>query len=401
MPFCCYGKSDCSGSGICWVGALHPDLRLFDIIMYAKNGTTYNSYLIRDEKIAVIDTVKEKFAEPYVEHIKELIDPKKIDYIIMQHNEPDHSGSLAALLEAAPQATIVCAKPAVKYVQNILNSEAKILPVSNKEEISLGSMTLQFYSSPYCHWPDTMMTYLVESKMLFSCDIFGSHFCDSRMYNDLVTRDFWPDFKYYFDHIMRPYKKNVGNALKKVDALDIDMIAPSHGPILRKDVQKYIDAYHEWSQPLPANDPPKMLIYYAAAHGNTGIMAQKIADGARAEGIDVEVYDAVEINPEEHLDRIEAADALVLGSPTINTNVVKPIWDVLNSLITVDVKGKLGASFGSYGWSGDAVKQLDDRLAAMKFKVPFEGQQAVLVPSEEEKDAGFEFGVNLAKELKK
>lgn len=386
--------------GIHWIGALHPDLRLFDIIMNAKNGTTYNSYLVNDEKIAVIDTVKEKFSGAYIEHIKGLIDPTKIDYIIMQHNEPDHSGSLAALLDEAPQAKIICAKPAVKYVQNILNREVEIQPVSNKEEISLGSMTLQFYSSPYCHWPDTMMTYLVESKILFSCDIFGSHFCDSRMYNDLVTRDFWPDFKYYFDHIMRPYKKNVKNALKKLDDLEIKMLATSHGPILRTDVQKYIDAYREWSKPLEPNDPPKMLIYYAAAHGNTGIMAQKIAEGAKSVGVDVEVYDAVEINPEEHLDRIEAANALVLGSPTINNNVVKPIWDVLNNLITVDVKGKLGASFGSYGWSGDAVKQLDSRLAAMKFKTPFEGLQAVLVPSEQEQGECFEFGVNLAKALK-
>lgn len=386
--------------GIHWIGALHPDLRLFDIIMNAKNGTTYNSYLVNDEKIAVIDTVKEKFSGAYIEHIKGLIDPTKIDYIIMQHNEPDHSGSLAALLDEAPQAKIICAKPAVKYVQNILNREVEIQPVSNKEEISLGSMTLQFYSSPYCHWPDTMMTYLVESKILFSCDIFGSHFCDSRMYNDLVTRDFWPDFKYYFDHIMRPYKKNVKNALKKLDDLEIKMLATSHGPILRTDVQKYIDAYREWSKPLEPNDPPKMLIYYAAAHGNTGIMAQKIAEGAKSVGVDVEVHDAVEINPEEHLDRIEAANALVLGSPTINNNVVKPIWDVLNNLITVDVKGKLGASFGSYGWSGDAVKQLDSRLAAMKFKTPFEGLQAVLVPSEQEQGECFEFGVNLAKALK-
>ncbi len=144
-----------------WVGALHPDLRIFDIIMYAKNGTTYNSYLVKDEKVAVIDTVKGKFSDAYIEHIRELVDPKKIDYVVMQHNEPDHSGSLIKLLDAAPQAKVVCAKPAVKYVQNIVNREVEIIPVSNKEEISLGSKTLQFHGTPYCHWPDTMMTYLV------------------------------------------------------------------------------------------------------------------------------------------------------------------------------------------------------------------------------------------------
>ena len=387
-------------SDVFWIGALHPDLRLFDIIMYAKNGTSYNSYLIKDEKIAIIDTVKDKFADVYIEHVTELVDPQKIDYIIMQHNEPDHSGALQELLDVAPQAKVVCAKSAVKYVQNILNREVELIPVSNKTEISLGAKTLQFYSSPYCHWPDTMMTYLVEKKILFSCDIFGSHFCDSRMYNDLITRDFWPDFKYYFENIMRPYKKNVNNAIRKIDDLDISMICTSHGPILRTDVQKYIDAYRDWSTPLPANTPPKMLIYFAAAHGNTGIMANKIADGARSEGVDVEVFDAIDIDPDEHVDRIEAADALLLGSPTINTNVVKPVWDVLNSLITVDVKGKLGASFGSYGWSGEAVAQLDARLQAMKFRVPKEGLKAVLVPGKEELESCFEFGAALARELK-
>jgi NADH oxidase (H2O-forming) len=388
-------------SGVYWIGALHPDLRLFDIIMYAKNGTTYNSYLIKDEKTAIIDTVKDKFADTYIEHITELIDPSEIDYIIMQHNEPDHSGALLKLLEVAPQAKVVCAKPAVKYVQNILNKEVDIIPVANKEELSLGNKTLQFFSAPYCHWPDTMMTYLNQEKMLFSCDLMGVHFCDSRMYNDQINRDFGEDFKYYFDHIMRPFKKNVQNAIKKIDALDISMICTSHGPILRTEAAKYIDSYREWSSPLEANDPPNMVIYYAAAHGNTSIMANKIAEGARSEGINVELFDAIEIDPMQHVDRIESADALLLGSPTINTNAVKPVWDVLNCLITIDVKGKLGASFGSYGWSADAVGQLDARLQAMKFKVPFDGLTAVLIPSEEELDNCFEYGVSLAKELRK
>ncbi len=142
-----------------------------------------------------------------------------------------------------------------------------------------------------------------------------------------------------------------------------------------------------------------MLVYFAAAHGNTGIMAHKIADGARSQGVDVEVFDAVEINPNEHVDKIETADALLLGSPTINNNAVKPVWDVLNALITIDVKGKIAGSFGSYGWSGDAVEQLDARLAAMKFKVPFAGIKAVLLPNEDELQACFEFGANIAEEL--
>ncbi len=226
-----------------WIGALHPDLRVFDIIMNTKNGTTYNSYLIQDDKTAIIDTVKAKFAEPYVEHIKSLVDPGSIDYIIMQHNEPDHSGALLKLLSVAPNAQVVCSKSAVKYVENITNADIQIKAVSNKEVLKLGSRSLQFFASPYCHWPDTMMTWLAEDNMLFPCDLLGSHFCDSRMYNDAISRDFWPDFKYYFDCIMRPYKKNVRNAIKKVEELDIKVVAPSHGPILQHNVDKYFQAY--------------------------------------------------------------------------------------------------------------------------------------------------------------
>ncbi len=382
-----------------WIGALHPDLRVFDIIMNTKNGTTYNSYLIQDEKTAVIDTVKEKFADAYVENIKRLIDPGSIDYIIMQHNEPDHSGSLLKLLKVAPNAQVVCAKSAVKYVENITNVDINIKAVANKDILELGSKSLQFFSTPYCHWPDTMVTWLAEDHILFPCDLLGSHFCDSRMFNDAISRDFWPDFKYYFDNIMRPYKKNVRNAISKIEDLDISVIAPSHGPILRQNIAGYIQAYKEWTEPASPNNPPKMLIYFAAAHGNTGIMAHKVAEGARSKGVDVQVYDACEIHPEEHVDKIENADAVLLGSPTINNNAVKPVWDVLNALISIDVKGKIAGSFGSYGWSGDAVEQLDARLAAMKFKVPFEGIKAVLVPNEEELQSCFAFGANVASEL--
>ncbi|MBN1561310.1 FprA family A-type flavoprotein [candidate division KSB1 bacterium] len=386
-------------NNVYWIGALHPDLRVFDIIMTTKNGTTYNSYLIKDEKTVVIDTVKEKFAEQYIEHIATLIDIKKIDYIVVQHSEPDHSGSLLALLDAAPNARVVCAKAAVRYVENITNASIDIESVANKDILALGSRSLQFFTTPFCHWPDTMMTYLIEEKMLFPCDIMGSHFCDSRMFDDLIARDFWPDFRYYFDYIMRHYKKNVGNALQKTRDLPLEIIAPSHGPILRMNVHRYIDAYEEWCRPLAANEPRKMLIYFASAYGYTGMMAKKIAEGARSAGVQVDIFDACEIDVQQHIDLLEQADAVLLGSPTINNNVVKPVWDVLNAMITIDVKGKIAASFGSYGWSGEAVEQLDGRLQAMKFKVPHEGIKAILAPNDEELQACFDFGCKIASSM--
>ena len=384
---------------IFWIGALHPDLRVFDIIMKTKNGTTYNSYLVKDEKIAIIDTVKQKFSEQYLEHISSLVDPAKIDYIIIQHTEPDHSGSLNALLEAAPHAKVVCAKVAVKYVNNILNKEVDLLPVEKGTTIDLGQKTLSFVSSPFLHWPDTMMTFIEKERILFPCDVFASHFCDSRMFNDVITRDFWPDFKYYFDMIMRPYKKQMRNAFKKLQPLTIETIAPSHGPILRSEVDKYFKAYEEWTAPKPENNPKKLLIYYASAHGNTEKMAFQIKEGAISEGVYVDLYHVTDIDIEDHIDRIENADAILFGSPTINNDAVKPIWDILNSLATIDVKGKIGASFGSIGWSGEAIGFLDNRMASMKIKVPVEGLSVTLVPSEADLERCYHFGKQIAQEL--
>lgn len=380
-----------------WVGALHPDMRSFDILMYTKNGTTYNSYVVKDEKTAVIDTVKGKFTQQHLDNIRDIVPFEEIDYIVIQHNEPDHSGALGQLLDKAVNAQVVCANVAQKYVENILNRDVDLLGVKNNATISLGEKTLQFISAPYLHWPDTMMTLLVEDKVLFSCDVFASHFCDSRMFDDLITRDFSHDYKYYFDVIMRPFKKNVRNALKKLADVEFDLIAPSHGPVLRTDVTKYVKLYESWAAPRPANSPPVVLIYYASAHGNTEEMAEKIMAGLEAAGVAAEMYNVEGMNFEGHLDKIESADGLLFGSPTINNDAVKPVWDVINSLTTLDVKGKVAGSFGSIGWNGEAIKLLDDRLNAMKFKVPFEGMAAVLVPSEEELEKCYQFGKDIGR----
>ncbi|MBN1999738.1 FprA family A-type flavoprotein [candidate division KSB1 bacterium] len=383
--------------GVFWAGALHPDLRIFDILMKTKNGTTYNSYLIKGEKTAVIDTVKGKFTKLYLENLSQVCDIDKIDYVIIQHNEPDHSGSLAALLDAAPSAQVVCSKPAVKYVQNVLNRDIEPLAAQNDTTLELGAgKTLRFYATPFLHWPDTMMTFLENERVLFPCDVFGSHFCDVHMFDDAITRDFWPEFRYYFDVIMRPFKKNVQNALKKINGLNIDILAPSHGPVIRNNISKYLEAYDLWSAAKPSNDPKRVLIYYASAHFNTELLAEWIAENLQDKGLNVELFDVVELDFNGHLDLIESADAVLFGSPTINGDAVKPVWDVLSSLATLDLKGKIGASFGSYAWSGEATKMLDARMADLKFKVPVEGFVAVLVPGKEEKKACFEFCEKLA-----
>ena len=385
-------------NNIFWIGALHPDLKIFDILMKTKHGTTYNSYLIKEEKTAIIDTVKTKFSDEYLQNIASLTDFSEIDYIIVNHCEPDHSGSLANLLDKAGNAQVVSTKMAEKMVKGLVNKNVKFSVVGDGDMLDLGGKTLKFVSAPFLHWPETMFTYLEENHILFSCDAFGSHFCDTRMFNDLVG-EFYPEFNYYYKVIMRPFAKNVRKALSKIEDIKIDMIAPSHGPILRRDTSKYINAYSDWSAELPVNNPKKLLIFYASAHGNTEAMARYIAEGIRDSSVETETIDVVEYNFAEIADAVEKSDGILVGSPTINADAVLPVWEVLSNLATINVKGKIAASFGSYAWSGEATSMLDERLRSLKFKVPEEGLKVYLVPSDEEISMCKDFGRKIASHL--
>jgi len=380
-----------------WTGVLHPELRLFDVLFSTPKGTTYNSYLVKGEKIAVIDTAKGRFYEQFLSSIKSLVEPESIDYIVCNHMEPDHSGSLARFLTEAKNARVVVSKTGEHYVNNIVNSEVNPLKVSDDDTLDLGDKTLRFINAPFLHWPDTMFTYAVEDKILFPCDAFGSHFCDERLYDDLVG-DFSQEFEYYYQGIMRPFKDRILQAVDKIKRLEIEIIAPSHGPILRSDPWKYVDQYVEWSAP-PPTEAKKVLVFYASAHGNTKIMAEEIAKGAALDGVEVEVFDVTEVELGDVLDRIEAAQALIVGSPTVNGDALKPVWDLLSSLATVRLRGKVGAAFGSYGWSGEAVSMIEDRLKGLKFKVPQPGLKFVLVPTVEELESCREFGRKIAEGL--
>jgi len=255
---------------------------------------------------------------------------------------------------------------------------------------------LRFFATPFLHWPDTMMTWLDEHQILFSCDVFGAHYCDTRLFDDLIGEPSWPEFEYYYRRIMRPFGKNVRSALKKIAPLPIRMIAPSHGPVYRSGPRRALQAYQTWSSAAEPNEPPRVLIFYASAHGNTRRMAEEIAAGISSKKADVQLFDAEVLDPEDYLDAIEAADAVLFGSPTINNDAVKPVWDVINSTATLAVKGKVAGSFGSYGWSGEAIPFLDARLSALKFRLPCEGLSAVLVPGETELKSCFEFGIKIA-----
>jgi flavorubredoxin len=225
---------------VSWIGVLDKDIVTFDIVMETKYGTTYNSYFINADKKTVVDTVKQGFKDVYFQKIKELTDPSEIEYIICNHTEPDHSGSLSHLLDLAPNATVVGSGQALNYLGEMLGKPFKSLKVKDGDAIDLGNMTLKVIGAPNLHWPDTIYTYLEEEKILFSCDSFGAHFCHEDMFDDKVG-NYDEAFNYYFDVILKPYSKFMVKAIEKIKPLEIDTICTGHGPILRSDWKKYVD----------------------------------------------------------------------------------------------------------------------------------------------------------------
>jgi len=387
--------------GVHWIGAIDRDIRVFDVIMKAEQGTTYNSYLVQGSKgCALIETVKARFYDSYLATIKTLVDPAQIDYIVMNHTEPDHSGSLGKILAEAQSAKVVSSKNGVPFVQGILNRDIDVQVVQDGDSIDLGGVTLQFIQAPFLHWPDTMFTFIPEHGILFPCDFLGSHFSDERMFDDLVD-DFGHSRSYYFDHIIRPFKEFAVKALDRIKDLPIRMIAPSHGPILRTDLDKYIGEYREWCAVPQKSDKPRILVFYASSYGNTRQMAESVADGCRKAGGEVTVFDLEVTDAGSILDEVEAADALAVGSLTINGDAVKPVWDFLSSLATLKLRGKAGAAFGCFGWSGEAVKYIEERLKAIKLKVPVEGVRAKFMVTREDLDACQELAKKIAAELPK
>jgi flavorubredoxin len=384
---------------IFWIGALHPDLRLFDDLFETEHGTTYNSFLIKGSaKTAIIDTVKGKFAADYLDKVRQLVDPAEVDYIIVNHTEPDHSGALALLLQHCPKATVVCTQAAANFLGNLLHSPFTTHVVKDREVLDLGGKSLRFFIAPFLHWPDTMFTLLEEAKVLFTCDAFGAHYCGSGMYNDEVP-DIIPEMEFYFDCLVRPFKDKVLSAIDKIRNEKIDMICPSHGPLLRKDPMQAVALYEHWSHPL--NDGKKVVIFYLSPHGNTGKMSEAVAEGASLPGIEVLRSHINDLEENDIRDLMEEADAIIFGIPTINRDIPKPMWNVMADLSTVKLKTGIAGVFGSYGWSGEACKMAEDRLRGLNFKFPAAFVRAPFAPLPEALDQCRQLGRTIAEEVLK
>lgn len=389
-----------------WIGVNDPDLRVFDVIMETRYGTTYNSYFIDAGKKTVVETVKEKFSENYLEKIKSLVNPEEIVYIVMNHTEPDHSGSLKHLLKIAPQAVVVGSGNALRYLKDMIPFEFKSLQVKDGDTLDLGNKTLKFIGAPNLHWPDTIYTWLADDRLLFTCDSFGAHYSDERLFDDQVA-NFDEAFKYYFDVILKPFSKFMLQAIEKISGLDIKMICPGHGPVLRSYWKKYVDISAEYARQYLEEtkcNTQMVFIPYVSAYGYTATMAEKIGEGIReVSNVNIQIEDIQDSSLEELGEMISVSSALIIGSPTINQNILPQIYSLFYAINPIRDRGKAAAAFGSFGWSGEAVNIIEANLNVLKLKILQEGLKIRFSPDKESdellRNFGREFGRKLA-ELK-
>lgn len=350
-----------------WVGKIDDRDVPFHRLTLTK-GTTYNSYLLNTEKPTVIDTVDISFGREYVENLKSLIELEEIRYIVINHTEPDHSGALGSLAAKAKNATIVCSKLAVyelKEMYKLHNRE--FLVVGDGDTLDIGGKTLSFIETPYLHTEETMITYCKEDKILFSCDIFSTHVANYEYFNDMAKEDITEDYIGYYKLIMHPHRKYVQNMIEKIRDMEVKVIAPSHGFIIRKDVQRFIDIYDEMSKNTETSK--KALILYSTITGNTKKIAMLFKEKFQEANIDCEVIDVNKAGKEEVIKAVEEADAIFFGTSTKYADMIGNMEDTLKTINTLNLEGKIGAAFGSYGWSGEAIEVIQDYLKETNIRV--------------------------------
>ncbi len=368
-----------------YVGTQNPALRIFDIIMNTEFGTTYNAYIIKGEKTALIETSHPKFYDVFKASIEEVCPISEIDYVIFNHTEPDHSGVFEKLLEENPNLKAFGTTAAIRFVKAISNKEFDSQVVKPGEKLDLGEgVELEFIPAPNLHWADSMFTYCEALKTVFTCDFLGCHYCEPTITDDFISEPdgYWRAFEYYYTAIMGPFKKFTLDGLAKLEKLDFDMIAPSHGPVLKHSIAQAMAKYKEWAQPTLKENTA--AIFYISAYGYTDAMAKALAEGLKDAGVEASVYDIIKTDPAEIAEKIETSAMYMFGSPTINRDAVKPIWDVLSMIDPISNKGKKALLFGSYGWSGEACKNMQARVEGIGLKVPCENQRINFKPTQDD-----------------
>ena len=382
---------------------MNPNMRIFDAVMHTEYGTSYNSYVVLgSEKIALIESAQANFLDAYFDHLSEALGERVPDYLVLNHTEPDHTGTVAALLERFPKLKIVVSRPGALFLGNIVNrDDLDCLIVGDGDSLDLGDRTLQFISAPLLHWPDTMFSYCPEEKAAFTCDFLGSHYCEPGIFDTQISYPaaFESAMRLYFDAIMAPFASAVRSGLDKLGALDIDYACVSHGPILTRggQLEHVIECYTEWAREVP-RDQKRIPVFYCSAYGNTAALARQIAAGISATLPDAEVtlYDLIEHDLYELGRVMNASDAFALGTPTINRDALPMVWELLAGADAINFAKRPVAVFGSYGWSGEGAGQIAERLSSLKATV-FEQQLRVkFAPTEADLAAAKDFGAAFA-----
>ncbi len=365
-----------------WVGAIDWELR--DFHGYATGrGSTYNAFLVLGEKVALIDTVKQRFKDEMLARVRSVIDPREIDYIIVNHAEKDHSGSLPEVIaEVAPE-KVLASTAGVKGLQDHFHGLVGLAAVKDGERLSLGNLHLTFFETRMLHWPDSMFTYVEEDGVLFSQDAFGSHLATGRRWADEVDQDVlrYESAKYYAN-ILLPYSNLIKKLLAKVQALGLRpaFVLPDHGPLWRRDFDRLLGWYAQWAEQRPGR---KAVVVYDTMWDSTAAMAGTIAEGLMRTGVETLVMPLHGSHRSDVATALLGAGALLVGSPTINNGMFPTVIDVLSYLKGLKPQNLVGAAFGSYGWSGEAVGEINEYLAAMKAEQAHEGLKVKYVPRAE------------------
>ncbi len=386
--------------GVYWVGVVDWNLRDFHDFV-TRRGTTYNAYIVQDEKIALIDTVKHTFSNELVRHVTELTSFEKIDYIIVNHVEMDHSSSLPVIAKLAKNAKIIASQRGKEALIDHYGLDfERVETVKTGDEVKLGNKTLRFVEAPMLHWPDSMFTYLVEDKILMPNDAFGQHLATSERFDDEVDEHvLMEEATIYYANILMPLAPLITRKIQEVVAMKIpiDIIAPSHGIIWRKDPMKIINAYLNWSSGATKN---KVTIVFDTMWNSTDKMARAIAEGAASQGVNVKMVKLRSSPNSEAVTEILDAKAVLVGSPTLNNQLFPTLGGFLTYITGLRPKGKLWGFFGSYGWGGGAVKGMIKTAKEAGFVVYEPSVEVKFVPDEEDLKKCFEFGQQIAQKIK-
>ncbi len=387
--------------GVHWVGVVDWGIKHFHgFELSTHRGTTYNSYLIVDEKIALVDTVWGRFSEEFIENLRSVIDPAKIDYVVANHSEPDHSGSMPALMQLCPNATVVTSRQGAKSIPGHYHQPWNFKPVTTGDRISLGRRELVFVEAGMLHWPDSMFTYLTGDAILMPNDAFGQHYATGFRFNDQVDPDeLHQEALKYYANILTPFSDKV---IKKIDEvlamnLPVSMICPSHGVLWRTDPLQIVNQYRQWAQQVPEK---RAVILYDTMWEATRKMAEAIGDGLREAGVPYNLFHMAVSDRNDVIAEIFRAKAVCIGSPTLNNGLLPSISPILEDLRGLKFKNKIGAAFGSYGWSGECVKQIEEHLDLCGIPLAAPGVRAKWQPTAEDLAACRTMGLKVAEAIK-